>query len=120
MYYYYFRTASGAKIWWKKYLTTMQIIQFILDLFFIYFCSYTYFTSTYWPWLPNAGHCSGTEGAAIFGCALLSSYLLLFIQFYFKTYKNIKAIRSDKSVTNGETAATENDEAKKNLKSKKI
>jgi hypothetical protein len=89
MYYYYFRTASGAKIWWKKYLTTMQIVQFVVDLFFIYFCSYTYFTSTYWPWLPNAGHCSGTEGAAIFGCMLLSSYLLLFIQFYFKTYKNV-------------------------------
>lgn len=27
--------------------------------------------------LPTAGNCSGTEGAAIFGCLLLSSYLVL-------------------------------------------
>ncbi|CAG8726101.1 5379_t:CDS:2 [Funneliformis mosseae] len=87
MYYYYFRAAGGARIWWKKYLTTMQIVQFIIDLFFVYFCSYTYFTATYWPWMPNYGSCSGSESAAIFGCALLSSYLLLFIGFYKKTYK---------------------------------
>ncbi|CAG8550769.1 11011_t:CDS:2, partial [Scutellospora calospora] len=87
MYYYYFRVAGGAKVWWKQYLTTFQIIQFIIDLFFVYFCSYTYFTSTYWPWIPNFGSCAGDEKAAIFGCSLLSSYLLLFIGFYKKTYK---------------------------------
>ncbi|RUS22135.1 aldehyde dehydrogenase family-domain-containing protein [Endogone sp. FLAS-F59071] len=87
MYYYYFRTASGAKIWWKKYLTTMQIIQFIIDLTVVYFCSYTYFAFTYAPYLPNAGSCAGTESAAILGCALLSSYLVLFINFYHQTYK---------------------------------
>ncbi|KAI8977882.1 GNS1/SUR4 family-domain-containing protein [Pilobolus umbonatus] len=87
MYYYYFRTAAGAKIWWKKYLTTLQITQFIIDLFVIYFCTYTYFSYTYWPHLPNMGNCSGTETSAIFGCALLSSYLVLFINFYRITYK---------------------------------
>ncbi|CAG8434379.1 1366_t:CDS:2 [Diversispora eburnea] len=86
MYYYYFRTAGGARIWWKKYLTTMQITQFIIDLGFVYFCSYTYFTSTYWPWMPNFGSCAGEENAAFFGCGILSSYLLLFIGFYQKTY----------------------------------
>ncbi|CAG8667409.1 10913_t:CDS:2 [Acaulospora morrowiae] len=89
MYYYYFRTAGGARIWWKKYLTTLQIVQFMIDLVFVYFCSYTYFTSTYWPWIPNFGSCAGEESAAIFGCSLLSSYLLLFIGFYKKTY-NVK------------------------------
>ncbi|KAI7865422.1 GNS1/SUR4 family-domain-containing protein [Spinellus fusiger] len=87
MYYYYFRTAAGAKIWWKKYLTTMQIIQFVIDLVAIYFCTYTYFTATYWPHFPNMGSCAGTETSALFGCALLSSYLLLFINFYRITYK---------------------------------
>ncbi|KAG0254669.1 hypothetical protein DFQ27_006719 [Actinomortierella ambigua] len=88
MYYYYMRSAAGVRIWWKQYLTTMQIIQFVLDLGFIYFCAYTYFASAYMPELPNLGKCSGTEGAAAFGCGLLTSYLLLFINFYRITYKS--------------------------------
>ncbi|GJJ09688.1 hypothetical protein Clacol_003912 [Clathrus columnatus] len=39
MYYYYYATAGGQTIWWKKYLTSMQIIQFVIDLFVIYFAS---------------------------------------------------------------------------------
>ncbi|KAG1151318.1 hypothetical protein G6F37_001106 [Rhizopus arrhizus] len=93
MYYYYFRTAAGAKIWWKKYLTTMQITQFVIDLNIVYFCTYTYFAYTYWPHLPNMGNCAGTESSALFGCALLSSYLLLFINFYRMTYQAKKAAR---------------------------
>lgn len=92
MYYYYFRTAGGAKIWWKQYITTLQITQFVIDLFFVYFCSYTYFTATYWDWMPNYGSCAGSESAAIFGCWILSSYLLLFIGFYKKTYNNKKGV----------------------------
>ncbi|KAF2246138.1 GNS1/SUR4 membrane protein [Trematosphaeria pertusa] len=87
MYWYYFQSARGIKIWWKKYITIMQIVQFVLDLGFVYFASWTYFTSTYWPWLPNAGRCAGEEFAAIAGICILSSYLLLFISFYFATYK---------------------------------
>lgn len=86
MYWYYFQSARGIRIWWKKYITIMQIIQFVLDLGFVYFASWTYFTSTYWPWLPSAGKCAGEEFAAIAGICILSSYLLLFISFYFATY----------------------------------
>ncbi|KAF1812180.1 GNS1/SUR4 membrane protein [Eremomyces bilateralis CBS 781.70] len=88
MYWYYFQSARGIRIWWKKYITIMQISQFVIDLGFVYFASYTYFTSTYWPWLPNAGNCAGEEFAAISGMAILSSYLLLFISFYLATYKS--------------------------------
>ncbi|ORX87731.1 GNS1/SUR4 membrane protein [Basidiobolus meristosporus CBS 931.73] len=87
MYYYYYRATSGARIWWKKYLTTLQITQFVLDLGFVYFCTYTYFAFNHFPYMPNMGTCSGTIGAALFGCALLSSYLVLFISFFRKTYK---------------------------------
>ncbi|KAF8581632.1 GNS1/SUR4 membrane protein, partial [Ramaria rubella] len=94
MYYYYYATAGGRKIWWKKYLTSMQITQFVIDLFAVYFAStylvlprYSYFTSTYFPRVPSPGTCSGSEGAAIFGCSLLTSYLFLFISFYRNTYK---------------------------------
>lgn len=43
--YYYWATAGGARIWWKKYLTGLQITQFVIDLFVVYF------GSTYIP--PN-------------------------------------------------------------------
>lgn len=54
---------------------------------FVYFASYTYFTSTYFPWMPNAGECAGEEFAAFAGIGILSSYLVLFISFYLATYK---------------------------------
>ncbi|KAL7413285.1 fatty acid elongase [Mrakia frigida] len=94
MYYYYFATAGGKKLWWKKYLTTMQITQFIIDIFIIYIASYGHFVHAYGAGrLPNIGDCAGSEGAALFGCALISSYLFLFIGFYRATYKATAAAK---------------------------
>ncbi|KAB8205883.1 GNS1/SUR4 family-domain-containing protein [Aspergillus parasiticus] len=86
MYWYYFQSARGIRIWWKEWVTRLQIIQFVIDLGFVYFASYTYFTSTYFAWMPNAGHCAGEEFAAFAGIIVISSYLALFILFYFATY----------------------------------
>ncbi|KAJ1661884.1 Fatty acyl-CoA elongase/Polyunsaturated fatty acid specific elongation enzyme [Coemansia sp. RSA 1813] len=87
MYFYYFLASCSIYPWWKKYVTTLQIVQFIIDLGFVYFCTYQLIASRYYPnTLPFLGTCAGTEEAAIFGCALLSSYLLLFIQFFQRTY----------------------------------
>ncbi|KAF8873708.1 fatty acid elongase [Gymnopilus junonius] len=99
MYYYYYATAGGAKFWWKKYLTTMQITQFIIDLFVVYFGTYERVAFNYYPNLPYIANCSGSGKAAAFGCALLTSYLGLFINFYFQTYK--KPAASKKSAANG-------------------
>ncbi|KAG6336573.1 hypothetical protein ID866_2511 [Astraeus odoratus] len=99
MYYYYYATAGGAKIWWKKYLTTMQIIQFVIDLFVVYFGTYQHFAHSHWRWLPHISNCAGTETAALFGCGLLSSYLVLFINFYIQTYK--KPAKARKAGVNG-------------------
>ncbi|EIW73094.1 hypothetical protein TREMEDRAFT_26340 [Tremella mesenterica DSM 1558] len=88
MYYYYFATAGGAKIWWKRYLTTMQIVQFVIDLFIVFFATSQHFSYKYN--VPCIGECAGSEGAALFGCGLLSSYLLLFIAFYRTTYKKAR------------------------------
>lgn len=82
----------------------MQITQFVIDLFLVYFGSrlftaddrhfinkviaYQHFAFTYYrDSVPNMGNCAGSEDAAIFGCVLLTSYLGLFINFYFSTYK---------------------------------
>lgn len=54
---------------------------------FVYFASYTYFTSTYFPKMPSYGKCAGEEFAAFAGMGILTSYLLLFISFYLATYK---------------------------------
>ncbi|KAL8656404.1 MAG: hypothetical protein Q9210_000263 [Variospora velana] len=87
MYWYYFQSARGVRIWWKEWITRLQIFQFVIDLGFVYFASYTYFSSTYFPHLPTAGKCAGEEFAAFAGIGILSSYLLLFISFYLATYK---------------------------------
>lgn len=99
MYWYYFQSARGIRIWWKEWVTKLQIIQFIIDLGFVYFASYTCFASTYFPHFPNAGQCAGGEFAAISGIGILSSYLVLFISFYLATYrKDSKAPSGRKAV----------------------
>ncbi|KAJ1668883.1 Fatty acyl-CoA elongase/Polyunsaturated fatty acid specific elongation enzyme [Coemansia sp. RSA 1813] len=87
MYYYYFMASCGRRMWWKEILTTLQIVQFVVDLFLCYFCLYTHVTFHAVVPLPSIGaDCRGTRLAAYYGCVLLSSYLLLFVQFFIKTY----------------------------------
>lgn len=115
MYWYYFQAARGVRVWWKEWVTRIQIIQFVIDLGFVYFASYTfvpslaflmcrYFASNYFSYLPNNGTCAGEEFAAIFGCALLSSYLFLFIGFYAATYQKKGRVRANRALSTGEIA----------------
>ncbi|KAK1993355.1 GNS1/SUR4 family protein [Colletotrichum falcatum] len=88
MYWYYFQTARGVKVWWKQWITRLQIAQFVLDLGFVYFGFYDVFADTYFKnILPHVGRCGGEFFAAVTGGAILTSYLVLFIMFYISTYK---------------------------------
>ncbi|KAF9037454.1 elongase [Panaeolus papilionaceus] len=87
MYYYYYATAGGAKFWWKKYLTSMQITQFIIGIALGYFGTYQAVVSRHYPHMPHISNCAVSEKSGLFGCAVLTSYLYLFINFYFQTYK---------------------------------
>lgn len=102
MYYYYFLTASGTKpkdIWWRQWVTTTQIIQFVLDLIACYFALYTkYSENSDWP---TYGKCHGDINAGWWGCFLLSSYLYLFIDFFYNNY--IKGSKDPKNSKNAKT-----------------
>ncbi len=49
MYFYYALTSLKINCPWKKWVTTAQITQFVIDLFVVYFASYNYFAYTYFP-----------------------------------------------------------------------
>ena len=108
MYWYYFLAARGIRVWWKEWVTRFQIIQFVLDLGFVYFATYQKIVFTYFFGWKDAlplvcADCAGTMVAAYSGCAILSSYLVLFIAFYIDVYKRKGSTRSKrvKSISGG-------------------
>lgn len=95
MYYYYAMSSVGVRVWWKKYITMAQIIQFIIDL-----------TST-WPYpflYFSASGCSGSMRAWIFGQAVGFSFFKLFTDFYTKSYRKEKT-SNDKAKAASESSS---------------
>jgi len=95
MYYYYTLSSLKIHVWWKKYLTQFQIVQFVID---IAACVYA---SSHEPVVGGLGlswlqrpHCNGTLKGATWGVGIIFSYLILFIVFYFQTYNNHNTYKS--------------------------
>jgi len=77
MYHYYCLAALGQSVWYKRYITALQIIQFVtaMVLTIIYF------------WVSFTRGCSAKERiAVVYSTVTNLSFLLLFIQFYRVTY----------------------------------
>jgi len=77
MYLYYSLAAMKIDVPFKKSVTILQIIQFVIDLVACY---------GGWFQLRFQQSCFGTDRAAVVGCFVLTSYLYLFIDFYDSTY----------------------------------
>ncbi|KAK8778167.1 hypothetical protein V5799_020492 [Amblyomma americanum] len=85
MYMYYFLAALGPVthpyLWWKKYLTTLQIIQFIVVLGHIT--------------IPIFYDCGYPKTLAFLAIAQLLLGLVLFINFYVQTYTRRKTVEKN-------------------------
>lgn len=83
MYTYYFLSSFGPAIqkylWWKRYITSLQIAQFILALSMLLKLKFT--------------DCERTSGVLYLWSFNISSLLILFFDFYMKSYSNKKKVK---------------------------
>jgi len=85
MYYYYFVSCLGYQVWWKRYLTLLQIVQFIITFSLNCYWAYAYY---------NGYNCAGTLFGFYFGMSIIFSFLLLFLKFYVDNYNSGKNVES--------------------------
>ena len=90
MYTYYLLTVLGQKVWWKKYMTTAQIVQFLILFAYVSICLYLSHT--------RADACGDRAHLiTLWGFYLVDiSFVVLFSLFFLSTYKP-KAADSKKS-----------------------
>jgi hypothetical protein len=80
MYFYYAMNALKVRMPWKRLVTLLQILQFVIDLIACY---------SAWAMFAFYGTTFSTPRAAIVGCFILTSYLYLFVDFYQMTYNKV-------------------------------
>jgi len=80
MYYYYMVFTLGYDVWWKRYLTQMQIVQFFMDIMSTWPALMSIFVFDSWT-------CQGQLWPVIFGHLVGLSFIYLFTAFYISTYR---------------------------------
>lgn len=83
MYAYYALQALGYSPWWKRYLTMLQIGQFVVVLVG---CTVALVPTPLHALGWTSVRCQGNAYAQSFGYAILASYLALFVRFFRNTY----------------------------------
>jgi len=78
MYYYYLIASLGHTVWWKKYITQGQIVQFFTGFFVV----------SFWFIIRSQYKCQGGLPAAVFSHSMNCLMIILFFRFYFMTYKS--------------------------------
>jgi len=97
MYYYYFISSIGYNPWWKKYLTILQIYQFVSGViytyafFSYYFVDIRYLSDGFTTSFTFKQGCTGDLRAIIFMFAVNNSFLFLFSKWYFDNYSTRQA-----------------------------
>jgi len=92
MYYYYAVSTIGYQPWWKKYLTVLQIYQFVSGVvytsvyFYYYFQTFTLSWNSWIPIISYTQGCTGDLWAILFMFAVNCSFLVLFSQFFANSY----------------------------------
>lgn len=86
MYCYYTLHQLKIDVWWKRYLTMLQILQFVVALVG---CTggLVFRVLSQAGWLSSDYYCRGEYSAAYFGLAVLATYLVLFVQLYNNNYR---------------------------------
>jgi len=83
MYYYYLQSVRGVRVWWKRYLTSLQIVQFCTGMAVCLFWAATKYN------LADLGQtkgCGGAAAGALISIGVNGSFLSMFASFYAKTY----------------------------------
>jgi len=75
-YYFYFQSSLGNTVWWKKYLTQAQMVQFLWGI------------ASWLPWPVLCQHNRTTETDYVVGAnfLILASFFALFLNFFNHTY----------------------------------
>jgi len=95
MYTYFVLCDLGIRPWWKKYLTGLQIYQFVSGVLYTSIYFYYYLQDLKWNLIESFPYvnihfkqgCVGDLWAVIFMFAVNISFLLLFSQFYVQNYQ---------------------------------
>ena len=85
MYSHYFCAALGLKTWWRKHLTSGQLVQFL-----------TIFSQAWLMWFSGSG-CGYPDWTKAMMIAYQFSMLVLFGQFFMASYSNKPKARADKA-----------------------